>query len=290
LDKIIQLPFFLPPHSERIQALVKTLLDRIGELDPEERRELESITEIIGPACDNNPREVVRFVNKLLVAGEIAEGRIPVGFFAVTLSLQQRWKKFFGELSRSATLCSAIVEWEKDELAGKAKLPEDKEPTIEEEAKARAAKSLMEDENLAKLLFSPPGRKWLSDDQTRRSAIHHLITQTRSASMESEISLVHTSWRSPKHDAKFPGKKMYRFDAEIDAPKEILRRIEKVTYRLHASYPNPERVVFDEENRFKLKELAWAGSTLKAEVKFKNRQEPILLSRFISLEEKEPVI
>ena len=287
VDKIIQLPFFLPPHSERIKDLAKTLLSQIGE---EERQELGTIIDIIGPACDNNPREVVRFINKLLIAIEITERKIAIGYFAVTLSLQQRWKKIFGELSRSPSLCSQIAKWEGAELSDKAKLANDKKASDEQVTAGRAAQSLSQDNNLVTLLFSPPGKKWLSDTDYRQAAIHYLSTQTKAPPIEDTMSLIHSSWRSPKHDERFPGKNMYRFDAVIDAPGEILDQIEAVNYCLHPSYPNPMRIVKDRPSRFKLKELAWGIATLRAEVKMKNRKEPIILSRFISLNETGPRI
>jgi transcription initiation factor IIF auxiliary subunit len=106
------------------------------------------------------------------------------------------------------------------------------------------------------------------------------------------ISLVHSSWRSPKHDAekRFEGKKMYRFDAVIDAPDNILEQIEEVKYLLHPSYPNPVQTVSDRSNRFKLKELAYGSTELRAEVKMRNRKEPVILSRFITLRETSPRI
>jgi hypothetical protein len=106
---------------------------------------------------------------------------------------------------------------------------------------------------------------------------------------ENHMALVHSSWRYPKKDKEF-GRPMYSFHAIIQAPDEVLDRIEFVKYKLHPSYPNPIQPVNDRKSHFKLKELAWGESILGAEVKIKDQDEPIHLSRYINLTETGPRI
>ena len=106
---------------------------------------------------------------------------------------------------------------------------------------------------------------------------------------EDHMALVHSSWRYPKKDSEF-GRPMYAFHAVIQASETVLDRIEYVKYHLHATYPNPVQTVTDRASRFKLKELAWGEYTLRAEVKVKGQEEPILLSRYINLTETGPRI
>lgn len=101
---------------------------------------------------------------------------------------------------------------------------------------------------------------------------------------ENHMALIHSSWRYPKKDREYE-RPMYCFHAIIRAPDEVLKRIEHVTYHLHPTYPNKVRVVNDRESHFKLKELAWGESNLKAEVKIENQDEPIMLTRYINLTE-----
>ncbi len=83
---------------------------------------------------------------------------------------------------------------------------------------------------------------------------------------------------------------MYCFHAIIQAPDEVLERIEYVKYHLHPSYPNSVQTITDRKNHFKLKELAYGESNLKAEVKIKGQPELIKLSRYINLTETGPRI
>jgi tetratricopeptide (TPR) repeat protein len=106
---------------------------------------------------------------------------------------------------------------------------------------------------------------------------------------ENHLALIHSSWRYPKKDAEF-GRQMYCFHVVVQGRDEVLDRIEYVKYRLDPSYPNPDRTVTDRKSRFKLKELAWGESTVRAEVKVKGQEEPIQLSRHINLNETGPRI
>jgi hypothetical protein len=101
---------------------------------------------------------------------------------------------------------------------------------------------------------------------------------------ENHMALVHSSWRYPKKDKEFQ-RPMYCFHALIKAGTDVLDRIEYVTYHLHHSYPEPIQKATQRETQFKLKELAWAESVLKATVKIKGQEEPIILSRYINLTE-----
>lgn len=101
---------------------------------------------------------------------------------------------------------------------------------------------------------------------------------------ENHMALVHSSWRYPKKDSEFK-RTMYCFHAIIQAPKEVLNRIEYVKYHLHPSYPNIEQTVTNKDSQFKLKELAWGESNLKANVKIEKQDKLIQLSRYINLNE-----
>ena len=106
---------------------------------------------------------------------------------------------------------------------------------------------------------------------------------------ENNMALIHSSWRYPKKDRDY-GRPMYCFHAIIQAPDEVLNRIEYVKYYLHPTYPNKVQVVNDRKSHFKLKELAWGETNLKAEVKIEKQDEPIKLSRYINLTESGPRI
>jgi len=106
---------------------------------------------------------------------------------------------------------------------------------------------------------------------------------------ENHLVIVHSSWRYPKKDAEY-NRTMYAFHVIIQATDDVLDRIESVRYSLHPSYPNPIRVVTDRASRFKLKDLAWGETNVRAEVLVKGQQQPIKLNRYINLTQTGPRI
>jgi hypothetical protein len=105
------------------------------------------------------------------------------------------------------------------------------------------------------------------------------------------MALIHSSWRYPKKDKEFQ-RPVYAFHAVIQAQDSVLDRIEFVRYTLSRSYPNPIQTSVNRQNRFKLKELAWGESILRAEVKVKvkGQDDLIKLSRYINLTQTGPRI
>ena len=67
-----------------------------------------------------------------------------------------------------------------------------------------------------------------------------------------------------------------------------LDRIDRVEYILHSAYPNPIQYRRSPEDKFLLKELANGEYVLMAKVFLKDREEPILLQRYITLWESGP--
>ncbi len=102
---------------------------------------------------------------------------------------------------------------------------------------------------------------------------------------DDHLALIHRSWRAPRHDARFPGQKMYQIHVILFGEPKVLDRVGYVHYRLDPSYPDPESYQTDRERQFELKQLANGYSLLRAEVKIKGQDEIIHLSRFIDLTE-----
>lgn len=67
-----------------------------------------------------------------------------------------------------------------------------------------------------------------------------------------------------------------------------LDRIDCVEYILHRAYPNPIQYRRNREDKFLLKELANGEYVLMAKVFLKDREEPVLLQRYITLWESGP--
>lgn len=175
MDKVIQLPFYIPPHDERMHEFSGSLLNQLPD---DMRSTFEGILPIIGLVASNNPRATVRFVNNLLIDQEInnslaatgAMEKVPIGYFAISRSLQQRWREVFNILFNSPDICTKLSEWDPSNLSEHTEDPDQKEDAI-------LAKVLQTDEELKRLLYSPHGLKWLQNTALRKAAIQFLRTQ-----------------------------------------------------------------------------------------------------------------
>jgi hypothetical protein len=105
---------------------------------------------------------------------------------------------------------------------------------------------------------------------------------------DDHLALIHRSWRVPDRDAEFGGDEMYQIDVIVFGETAALDRIEYVTYRLDPAYPNPVRRGGPRETNFELKELANGYSQIRAEVKVKDQDALVHLSRFIDLMPESP--
>lgn len=181
LDKIIQLPFEIPPHDDRMKLFVEKLINS-AKLPAAYQAALKEIAPVIGYACEHNPRTVVRFLNRLIIDKAIYDSvtpengqeklNIPIGYFAVTRSLQHAWKEVFEELKLSDDkawddkqeneLCVAIAGFLS---SGR----NDEELQIMD--------IIRHDSNLKHLLGSEIGHEWLKNIAFRRATLNFVITQ-----------------------------------------------------------------------------------------------------------------
>jgi len=177
LDKMIQMPFHIPPHDQRMENFYRMLLDSV---QAEHREAFEELIPIIGSACAYNPRATIRFMNNLLIDRVIyttlfgtEESQISIGSFAIGRSLQIRWPEIHKLLIASTVLCDAFPEWlDGDNL---------KDIAAEEGSdKARLAKQVLADPYLKALLNSTYGREWLMDEGLRIRSTQFLESERAS--------------------------------------------------------------------------------------------------------------
>ncbi len=174
LDKIVQLPFHIPPHENRMENFWNSIVKR---LDLRDQADFKELVPIIGLASGSNPRSAVRFVNNLLVdraifkatAGEGTREDMPIPFFAVSRSIQQRWPPMFSLLSHSEGLCQDVAGWMYDGLP--TDIPPDRLKLI------KAADILRMSPELTRLLKSKFGMSWLKNHKRRRATIDFLQSQ-----------------------------------------------------------------------------------------------------------------
>lgn len=177
-DKIIQLPFYIPPHSSRMNRFSTQILSR---LDKENQKALSEYTKTIGSACKNNPRSVIRFINNLIIdvainrslfeSGEM-DKIIPIGDFALTRALQQNWNEFNMLLLKSPGLGKKVADWDSIE-----KLLEAKLSTETNQDEKKLAEELINDKELFNTLSTDAAKKLLSNEQQRKEAVEFLLTE-----------------------------------------------------------------------------------------------------------------
>lgn len=207
LDKIVQLPFHIPPASRRMGKFCEALLaDQPTQLVVE----LEPILPLIAEALGGNPRALIRFVNNILVDFAISVehpdftevGGIPIRFFAVTRCLEHRWPDVFSALLASVELTESVAAWDTTTYAERAggTGPD-----------AVVATKLLSDPELRTLLGSPHGKEWLKDSALRQASVSFLLAQQR-------FSQLDTSEVRPRYDVFV--------SFQSDARREALRLVE----------------------------------------------------------------
>jgi hypothetical protein len=119
LDKIVQLPFAIPPHHDRTGKLVECLLAEIDSgTEAQFGKELKSLAPLLALAVGGNPRTVVRFVNSLILDKALCEaagkdtglGIVPLCYFAVSRLIQNRWPDQYARLTTDLALCTMLAD------------------------------------------------------------------------------------------------------------------------------------------------------------------------------------
>lgn len=176
LDKMVQLPFHIPPHDHRLENFYKALIDQINMSNKETFGE---ILPIIGAACGNNPRNTIRFLNNLIVDSAIYTELFPndpdtspLGALAICRSLQQRWKDVYAILLRTPQLCNEVYTWDDKNVLADAR-------TSEDPSTSKVANEIANDLSLDALLYSTYGNEWLQDEGLRIKCTQYIETRSR---------------------------------------------------------------------------------------------------------------
>lgn len=98
-----------------------------------------------------------------------------------------------------------------------------------------------------------------------------------------------TSWRAEWLDHKF-NQRVYRFDIVLNASTDALDRVNQITYLLPPAWVKSPYNITDRQNRFRLKELAWADLFVRARVDVKEQDEWVDISCHVQLNEAGPRI
>jgi TIR domain/KAP family P-loop domain len=175
LDKIVQLPFHIPPSTGRMSEFCQSLLagQPSALID-----ELEPVLPVVAEALGGNPRALIRFVNNILIdyaissgLPEFAEvGGIPLRFFAVSRCLEHQWPEVFAALVADGDLADEVAMWSPDTYA---------EHASGTGPGASVAAKLLADPELRRILTGPQGHDWLTDPVLRQASVSFLVTQQR---------------------------------------------------------------------------------------------------------------
>ena len=210
LDKIVQLPFHIPPSTGRMDEFCQYLL---ADQPPVLVDELASVLPVVAGALGGNPRALIRFVNNILIDYAISsdlpefseKGGIPLRFFAVSRCLEHQWPEVFAALVAPGELAEEVAKWTPDSYRDHAN---------ETGPSASVAAKLLADPELRRILTGPQGRDWLTDPVLRQASVTFLLTQQRLSPLDtSEVNV--------------------RYDAFVSAPRanrrEVLEIVEAIS-------------------------------------------------------------
>jgi len=109
----------------------------------------------------------------------------------------------------------------------------------------------------------------------------HAIQQKETEDPIETLQLVHhTKFSRIKNNRNY-----YSIVVSLEnATPEALAQVERVVYFLHRTFKNPIRETKDAKNNFALRTAAWGEFTIRADIYFKNRANPIRLSRYLNIE------
>lgn len=196
LDKIVQLPFHIPPSTARMNDFCETLL---ADQPPEFVTELEPVLPTAAEALGGNPRAVIRFLNNILVDFAISTSSpgesptIPIRFFAISRCLEHRWPEVFDALTTSDRLAEHVAEWTPADYTAKARGTDDE---------ALVATRMLSDRALQRLLTGEQGRDWLANGPLRHASVGFLVDQQRFSHLDTaEVRLRYDAFVSfPNED------------------------------------------------------------------------------------------
>jgi len=160
LEKIVQLPFYIPDNSGRMKRFSESLLE---VLDENERNQFKPILPLIEQVCGSVPRAAIRFFNSILLTSAIRESvgvensNVPLAAFAIDRLLQLRWPDVYSMLVTDEDAIAALMKAADSGGFVGQEPPEGVSDTL--------FSSIQGDQTLKRLLFSGTGREWLVSTQ-----------------------------------------------------------------------------------------------------------------------------
>jgi hypothetical protein len=177
LDKLVQLSFHIPPHTERFDKYLRMIISRIS------RQRVEGLIDVlplVRIASKDNPRAAVRFINNLIIDRHIAhrsvtcDKNVGIEAFAVLRVLQQHSSRAIKLILALGSACEVIANWGEPEIES---CLEAETETLETRRLQELARLMKDDPILQNILLSSQGRNWLSNSNLRQASVHFLHKQ-----------------------------------------------------------------------------------------------------------------
>ena len=140
----------------------------------------------------------------------------------------------------------------------------------------------------------PPSASGEGDQAQLKQDVEEVLTSTSETLPPDYYFLNHTSFLRKNKQAEFrqrTGVPLDHYDIHVIVDsyyRGALARVDRVEYILHRAFPSPIQYRRNPEDNFLLKELANGEFVLMAKVYLKERAEPILLQRYITLWDSGP--
>ncbi len=201
LDKIVQLPLALPSHRARFRGYIERLLDGPVFQNPSNemvRKTVSQFVDVLAAGSNHNPRNLVRFLNNLIIDRQIwlsvleQQGvadpesqldAVRLGLCAVSRILRQHLgDSLYRWLTGNSEVCETLVpdEWKTE--------PSREEPasaTFHDRSMTELLRRLDESPFLHDLLHTDTGQLWLTDHEARR-VVDEFLVQQREESPEEQ--------------------------------------------------------------------------------------------------------
>jgi hypothetical protein len=135
----------------------------------------------------------------------------------------------------------------------------------------------------------PPGNTTAGENAPQKTDMESIAASPGKPLPADYFFMNHTSFLRPEKQEEFQkrtGIHLNHYDIRVIVDsyyRGAMERIDCVEYVLHRSYPVPLQIRRNPEDHFLLKELANGEYVLLAKVYLKDRKEPIVLQRYITL-------
>lgn len=96
------------------------------------------------------------------------------------------------------------------------------------------------------------------------------------------FQLVHSAKLDPESSERH-GRPYYMIQVQLEsASPALMKKVSRVVYHLHPTFPDPDREITDRENNFQLLVVGWGQFNLSADVYFDDNSQPLKLFRYLN--------